>query len=373
MFHHELHSCFPPSDHLLLTGNVWHHPGWEPAGGRLWASRRIPWGLLESNPYFDGYAPESPAGTQPGPHYPHPIPHHHLWSAGKHPRNPYDDEVKPPWSQQEVKCFCVSCFLKTEYVISYDGETIHNLCHLIDVKCDNVGTISAYHYLCHWQLLTYLKSVTLNERKEAKASHFKWPFYKVKPYDSSNSEASVTMQKFGKGTYWYYHSWFFCKHENTMSLRAQWQGKTALTLEQIPAVEGSSLSKEVNWKGLHFIWCSGLTIMTLSPLTVVLPFVHVISRAKECDRATTQETILPLMKGATWWRQTKITTMSGRIRDATACLLAHSIAESSRTPTRTTRTLIRMHTSHIATAVHRAATAMTPGTDSELTSITTRG
>lgn len=64
--------------------------------------------------------------------------------------------------------------------------------------------------------------------------------------------------------------------------------------------------------------------------------------------------------------------MSGRTRDATACHPARSIAVSSRTPTRTTRTPIRMHISHIAIAVHRAATAMTPGTGSEPTSITTR-
>lgn len=61
--------------------------------------------------------------------------------------------------------------------------------------------------------------------------------------------------------------------------------------------------------------------------------------------------------------------MSGRTRDATACRLGHSIVGSSRTPTRTTRTPIRMHTSHTAIAVHRAATAMTPGTGSEPTSI----
>lgn len=104
----------------------------------------------------------------------------------------------------------------------------------------------------------------------------------------------------------------------------------------------------------------------LQPFHVLLPFcVPVISRAKECDRATTRETIPPPMNGVTWWRQTKTTTTSERTRDATACPRAHSTAESSRTPTRTTRTLIRMHTSHIAIEVHRAAIAMTPGTGFE--------
>lgn len=97
-----------------------------------------------------------------------------------------------------------------------------------------------------------------------------------------------------------------------------------------------------------------------------------ISRAKECDKATTQETILPRTNDATWWHQTKITTTSGHTRDATACPLPHNTAESSRTPTRTTRTPIRMHTSHIAIAVHQAATAMTPDTGSEPTCVITR-
>lgn len=57
--------------------------------------------------------------------------------------------------------------------------------------------------------------------------------------------------------------------------------------------------------------------------------------------------------------------MSERTKDATACHPARSTAESNRTPTRTTRTPIRMPTSHTVTAVHRAATAMTPGTGSE--------
>lgn len=77
------------------------------------------------------------------------------------------------------------------------------------------------------------------------------------------------------------------------------------------------------------------------------------------------------MNVATWWHQMKTTTTSGHIRDATACPLAPSIAESSRTPTRTTRIPIRMHTSHIAIAVHRAAIAMTPGTGSENTPLAT--
>lgn len=101
-------------------------------------------------------------------------------------------------------------------------------------------------------------------------------------------------------------------------------------------------------------------------------YIHVIIRAKECDKATTQETIPPQMSGATWWHRTKITTMSERIRDATACLLARSTAESSRTPTRTTRTPIRTPTSPIAIEVHRAATATTPGSGSEATSAATR-
>ncbi len=100
-------------------------------------------------------------------------------------------------------------------------------------------------------------------------------------------------------------------------------------------------------------------------LYLCLWYLLVISRAKECDRATTQETIPPRTSGATWWHQTRITITSGHTRDATACLLAHSIAESSRTPTRTTRTPIRMHTSHTAIAVHRAAIVTTPGTGSE--------
>lgn len=100
--------------------------------------------------------------------------------------------------------------------------------------------------------------------------------------------------------------------------------------------------------------------------------VRVISRAKECDRATTRATTRPPTNAATWWHRTRTTTTSGRTRDATACLLARSTAESSRTPTRTTRTPIRMHTSHIAIAVHRAATAMTPGTGSEPTSVIAR-
>lgn len=71
------------------------------------------------------------------------------------------------------------------------------------------------------------------------------------------------------------------------------------------------------------------------------------------------------MSGATWWRPTRTTTTSGRIRVATACPRARSTVENSRTPTRTTRTLIRMRTSHIATGVLLAATATTPGTDFE--------
>lgn len=93
------------------------------------------------------------------------------------------------------------------------------------------------------------------------------------------------------------------------------------------------------------------------------------SRAKECDRATTQVTILLPTSGATWWHRRKISTMSGRTRDATACPLARSIAESIRTPTRTTRIPIRMHTSRTATEVHLAATATTPDIGSEPSSI----
>lgn len=117
-----------------------------------------------------------------------------------------------------------------------------------------------------------------------------------------------------------------------------------------------------------YLSVTGKRFFDSSPSTsvVLLPFrVPVISRAKECDRATTQETIPPLTNGATWWRQTKTTTTSEHTRDATACPRARSTAESSRTPTRTTRTLIRMHTSHIAIEVHRAVTAMTPGTGFE--------
>lgn len=98
-----------------------------------------------------------------------------------------------------------------------------------------------------------------------------------------------------------------------------------------------------------------------------------ISRAKECDKATTQETILPRTNDAIWWHRTKITTTSGHTRDATACPLPHNTAESSRTPTRTTRTPIRMHTSHTAIAVRQAATAMTPDTGSEPTCVIAGG
>lgn len=125
-------------------------------------------------------------------------------------------------------------------------------------------------------------------------------------------------------------------------------------------------------KGIYFS-VREMCHFLLSVVPILTCVIVMFSRAKERDRATTRETIRPPTSGATWWRQMRITTTSGRTRDATACLLARSTAESSRTPTRTTRTPIRMHTSLIAIAVHRAATAMTPGTGSEPTSVTTGG
>lgn len=95
---------------LLLTGNVWHHPGWKPAGGRLWASRRVSRGILESDPHLDGDAPEPPAGTQPGPHHTHALPHQHLWTAGTHPPVPKLFSLTLMGVVQIIKVH--SCYLK---------------------------------------------------------------------------------------------------------------------------------------------------------------------------------------------------------------------------------------------------------------------
>lgn len=225
--HYELQSNISLSHHLLKTGNVWRNPGWEPAGGCLWASCWIPRGLLESDPHFNGHTIKPPAGTQPGPHHPHPVPKHHLWTAGTH--------LSVPSSPM--------------------GGWINDT-------------------------IVYSTAVWIKIRT----------VYKLELTSS-----------------------IFC-------------------------------------------------------LFVFSVFTS-ISRAKECDRATTQVTILLPTSGATWWHRRKISTMSGRTKDATACPLARSIAESIRTPTRTTRIPIRMHTSRTATEVHLAATATTPDIGSEPSSI----
>lgn len=52
---------------MTCAGTVWHHPGWEPAGRRMWTPCRLPGGLLEGNTP----AQQQPSKPSSEPHHGH--------------------------------------------------------------------------------------------------------------------------------------------------------------------------------------------------------------------------------------------------------------------------------------------------------------
>lgn len=77
--------CCPKWEYALpCPGNVWHNFGWKPARGCMRTPGWVPGSLLAGNTHITEHSTQPSAGTQPGLHCSHTLPHSHLHSAGQH-------------------------------------------------------------------------------------------------------------------------------------------------------------------------------------------------------------------------------------------------------------------------------------------------